>query len=120
MQLESNNQIAAHHIKLFYIKLDFYLQDYVQHLVYNGYFIGELQVSLYQEENVHSFNENIKASMSLLPQLSSYTGMLLVGLFVPMLLKRKEQMALQYKMILSEEETDGHLFKDHVCLIYYP
>lgn len=54
------------------------------------------------------------ASMSLLPQLSNYTGMLLVGLFVPILLKRKQQMALQYKLILSEEEADGHLFKDHV------
>lgn len=54
--------------------------------------------------------------MSLLPQLSNYTGMLLVGLFVPILLKRKQQMALHYKMILSEEEADGHLFKDHVCI----
>lgn len=58
--------------------------------------------------------------MSLLPQLSSYTGMLLVGLFVPILLKKKEQMALQNRTIFSKEETDDHLFKDHVCLIYYP
>ncbi|KAI8637993.1 hypothetical protein BD408DRAFT_423644 [Parasitella parasitica] len=56
----------------------------------------------------------MQASMSLLPQLSSYTGMLLVGLFVPVLLKKKEQMALQYKLILSEEEADCHLFKDHL------
>lgn len=50
--------------------------------------------------------------MSLLPQLSNYTGMLLVGLFVPILLKRKEQMALQYKLVLTEEETDGQLYKE--------
>ncbi|KAL9537247.1 hypothetical protein MBANPS3_011950 [Mucor bainieri] len=60
------------------------------------------------------FYRGAATSMSLLPQLSNYTGMLLVGLFVPFLLKRKQQMALQYKLILSEEETDGHLFKDHL------
>ncbi|GAN06959.1 conserved hypothetical protein [Mucor ambiguus] len=61
------------------------------------------------------FYRGAATSMSLLPQLSSYTGMLLVGLFVPILLQRKEQMALQYKLILSEEETDSHhLFKDHL------
>ncbi|CAO3640094.1 unnamed protein product [Mucor fragilis] len=60
------------------------------------------------------FYRGAATSMSLLPQLSNYTGMLLVGLFVPILLKRKEQMALQYKLVLTEEETDGHLFKDHL------
>jgi hypothetical protein len=49
---------------------------------------------------------SIIASMSLLPQLSSYTGTLLVGLFIPLFLKRKNQMALaaDYKMITEGEE----------------
>ncbi|KAG2196602.1 hypothetical protein INT46_008348 [Mucor plumbeus] len=60
------------------------------------------------------FYRGAATSMSLLPQLSSYTGMLLVGLFVPILLKKKEQMALQNRTIFSKEETDDHLFKDHL------
>lgn len=59
------------------------------------------------------------ASMSLLPQLSSYTGMLLVGLFIPVLLKRKRQMALYYETELSterEEDDRSDLFKRLVTI----
>ncbi|KAI9341287.1 hypothetical protein BD770DRAFT_330196 [Pilaira anomala] len=37
------------------------------------------------------FYRGAATSMSLLPQLSNYTGMLMVGLFIPVLLKRKRQ-----------------------------
>jgi hypothetical protein len=61
--------------------------------------------------------------MSLLPQLSSYTGMLLVGLFIPVLLKRKSQMALYYEKVLSteqEEEDRTDIFKGLVTIRTHP
>lgn len=41
--------------------------------------------------------------MSLLTQLSSYTGMLLVGLCIPILIKQKKQMAIDYNLVGAEE-----------------
>ncbi|CAO3621135.1 unnamed protein product [Mucor hiemalis] len=48
------------------------------------------------------FYRGAATSISLLPQLSSYTGMLLVGLFIPILLKQRRKMASQYKRIVEE------------------
>lgn len=39
--------------------------------------------------------------MSLLPQLSNYIGMLLVGFFIPVLLKRK----MNYKLIQQGDDV---------------
>ncbi|KAI8066273.1 uncharacterized protein B0P05DRAFT_475801 [Gilbertella persicaria] len=47
------------------------------------------------------FYRGAATSMSFLPQLSSYTGMLLVGLFIPILLKRK---ITAYHTLFQEEE----------------
>lgn len=44
---------------------------------------------------------DLTASMSLLPQLSNYIGMLLVGFFIPVLLKRK----LKYKPIQQGDDV---------------
>jgi hypothetical protein len=40
--------------------------------------------------------------MSLLPQLSSYSGMILVGLFIPLILRRKNRVP-EYKGLFVEE-----------------
>jgi hypothetical protein len=65
--------------------------------------------------------------MSLLPQLSSYTGMLLVGLFIPILLKRKKLLALEYKQvgvvegaIAEEEAVDQVIISPEFSSIYAP
>lgn len=42
--------------------------------------------------------------MSLLPQLSTYTGMLLVGLFIPILLRKKRKQASDYKLMIEQEQ----------------
>ncbi|KAI7890859.1 uncharacterized protein EV154DRAFT_243795 [Mucor mucedo] len=47
------------------------------------------------------FYRGAATSMSLLPQLSNYIGMLLVGFFIPMLLKRK----MSYKLIQQGDDS---------------
>lgn len=81
--------------------------------MYNGYFIEVQPVSSSRVVQywfycrytlTHDIFLKKKASMSLLPQLSNYTGMLMVGLFIPVLLKRKRQNdALAYSLIEGEE-----------------
>ncbi|KAI9363076.1 hypothetical protein BD770DRAFT_469774 [Pilaira anomala] len=74
------------------------------------------------------FYRGAATSMSLLPQLSNYTGMLMVGLFIPVLLKRKRQNdALAYSLIEGEEANNTaaissscSIRSDHTVVDYFP
>ncbi|KAI8992068.1 hypothetical protein BDF20DRAFT_832053 [Mycotypha africana] len=55
------------------------------------------------------FYKGAATSMSLLPQLSSYTGMLLIGAFIPFLIRRKSRRkSMQYNMLPSTSATEDH------------
>lgn len=49
-------------------------------------------------------------SLSFFPQLSNYTGMLLVGCFVPHLLKKRQREVVEYQMVENLAVVEQDLF----------
>ncbi|GAA5809982.1 hypothetical protein MFLAVUS_003397 [Mucor flavus] len=73
------------------------------------------------------FYRGAATPMSLLTQLSSYTGMLLVGLCIPILIKQKKQMAIDYNLVGAEEanstavvSSSCSIRSDHTAVDYFP
>ncbi|GAA5803465.1 hypothetical protein HPULCUR_008947 [Helicostylum pulchrum] len=73
------------------------------------------------------FYKGAATSMSLLAQLSNYTGMLLVGLFIPILIKQKKQTAFDYNVVGAEEanstavvSSSCSIRSDHTVVDYFP